>query len=798
MCTISQKDAVEQLKLIRSWKQTPEFSLLFRPNLELHWGNDKQVARGEKRVSQHTISEHLAVSIPSRKSAYHDQDYMATFLSNTKLDALVFDSARYSRRQLMPNYCSLLDFVVADSQREDSWCVSKVRAPPIELFESMQKTKGLSLDLLDQVTVKEIKVGSESEESIHRIVNWVITQWDRDQTECPTGLMSMDVEAIQVLKSDYDRVIKSAADELSDPLYIKNLHGRKIEKGSSTQLPVKFMFGNGTTWALMVSLIVKPVSNGQFQVIPPRFQPTLLKYLKKFPRMVGVGIRSDVSQCEELIRSTSDHGFKFKGCIDISCFAVLAGWSMKFFNMQALSVQALGAVLNKSVSCGDNQWGCEWADIPKPLQVYCLGDVKFGHQAIVLFLTILLRDFFPDPDVVLSFLRTDAHSFMALFSDWMADALQDTEVVPTDLGQAKTRRELVFSIRHRLQNGSLASSPPSRVAILAEIMGPWPSITYGGPRFLHQVRRHFLLQCDILKEAAVPNWEIMMPYHINVRMRTAAAYGVPGLSGLDYSIPVDKHKSGLTVHPKLAHLILGEDLSSTAAAAIAEPYGRVRREMVYEWCRLNLGNIQKFLDCILEDDHWSQFKRSFLCETRMIFRRCTGQSPPDLPEVSKAQTARSQYLWRKEQELMDRMKAEYKREYQKRRVRRNFFRFWGSDEQKFAVDQNAWRGEIPRVCQLSERQDNTAKRAYLEDSRPSKFFKELKNEEGQIEVHYRGRDREEEERRVSSSTPNPPKRRKASPQPTDSKGVGFVWDVEDEYDLELETSICDEDLLNGC
>ena len=60
----SEKDALTQMALVRTWKQLPEFTMLFRPDLEMHWGNDKQVRNKEKAVSQHTISEHVAVNTP--------------------------------------------------------------------------------------------------------------------------------------------------------------------------------------------------------------------------------------------------------------------------------------------------------------------------------------------------------------------------------------------------------------------------------------------------------------------------------------------------------------------------------------------------------------------------------------------------------------------------------------------------------------------------------------------------------------------------------------------------------------
>ena len=70
-----------------------------------------------------------------------------------------------------------------------------------------------------------------------------------------------------------------------------------------------------------------------------------------------------------------------------------------------MGVQVLGAVLNKCVSTGDNKWGYKWSDIPDLLQVYGLGDLKFGHLTFIVLRWILVRDLFPDPDIVCQFLK---------------------------------------------------------------------------------------------------------------------------------------------------------------------------------------------------------------------------------------------------------------------------------------------------------------------------------------------------------------------------------------------------------
>ena len=74
--------------------------------------------------------------------------------------------------------------------------------------------------------------------------------------------------------------------------------------------------------------------------------------------------------------------------------------------MQALAVQLLGAVINKLILVGDHKKGYRCEAIPDSLMVYCLGDVKVCHQVSVLLIITLLCDLFPDPDVVLSFIRS--------------------------------------------------------------------------------------------------------------------------------------------------------------------------------------------------------------------------------------------------------------------------------------------------------------------------------------------------------------------------------------------------------
>ena len=63
--------------------------------------------------------------------------------------------------------------------------------------------------------------------------------------------------------------------------------------------------------------------------------------------------------------------------------------------------------------------GYRWSDIPQLLQVYGLGDLKFGHLTYIVLTGILVRDIFPDPDVVCQFLKGNQWHAITWFCEWM-------------------------------------------------------------------------------------------------------------------------------------------------------------------------------------------------------------------------------------------------------------------------------------------------------------------------------------------------------------------------------------------
>ena len=119
--------------------------------------------------------------------------------------------------------------------------------------------------------------------------------------------------------------------------------------------------------------------------------------MRDLPVCTGVGVRRDAVGIEDFYTLISGENVKLNGFLDLSVMAAVAGFKFRTRNMTAIGVQVVGTVLNKNVSTGDDLWGLPWAELPPSLQVYGIGDIRFGYICYYLFAGIMIRDLFPEP-----------------------------------------------------------------------------------------------------------------------------------------------------------------------------------------------------------------------------------------------------------------------------------------------------------------------------------------------------------------------------------------------------------------
>ena len=136
--------------------------------------------------------------------------------------------------------------------------------------------------MLKEVEVKEIVAGVSSPEEILEINLWMQEQYARDQAILPTRVVSMDVEEIRVTHYDWMKMtgelpMKTLSEPVKPRLARDRLSGFNDDKWK--QLPSLIMIGNGTSWALMISLDLEVVSQYNYRFKKMRIQTELLDLL---------------------------------------------------------------------------------------------------------------------------------------------------------------------------------------------------------------------------------------------------------------------------------------------------------------------------------------------------------------------------------------------------------------------------------------------------------------------------------------------------------------------------------------
>ena len=122
--------------------------------------------------------------------------------------------------------------------------------------------------MLKDVEAKEIIAGVSSPEEILEINLWMQDQYAKDQAILPTRVVSMYVEELRVTHYDWMRMTgELPMTTRSEPLKTRQARERisGFNDDKWKQLPCLIMIGNGTSWALMISLNLEVISEYRYR-----------------------------------------------------------------------------------------------------------------------------------------------------------------------------------------------------------------------------------------------------------------------------------------------------------------------------------------------------------------------------------------------------------------------------------------------------------------------------------------------------------------------------------------------------
>lgn len=601
---------------------------------------DKPRLFGSNDSDRKITPKRLVTAIANQAPDYSDNpqkdEILSTkFIKNSRMDGImnVFPETE-TVRTLFNAAAPVADHVSHHSTLEDTWGEGVISR---DALADVQTQRGISENYVETVEVKELVWGASSEEKIAEVRRFTeanLKKNYKDVAVCTTAVVN---EYIPMATSDYERLMSPMEDESDEWFKLK----AELPPGESwVQYPARIMIGDGVTWAVTIcspifweDSALDPNAPKEMWACNFQVQPGLVRYLHDIPCPSGRDIRIDVMNIELMVTNRTGQAFEMDDFVELSSWAVAAGYNDGCLSMAAMSWQLTGTAMNTLSSRNDKKWGMPWEEIPQSLQACCLADLKFVRHCVITLYAVMIKNLFPDPDVVLAFTRTEPRGFGVWFGSFLLASLKGVELNDAVYQQAATGSslyDLFMALRVRDnqpgQHCGLSEHPPARIMLLYDLYGEWPSITQGGCKYLIQARQHFVKQHDLLTSRAAYGWkELYFP--LNAEMMQAAVYGITNVEQYDFTKPT-RVRLGLGQHPdriSATQFHFGT-LTSAQVMRLAKKNDGARREMTYEAARLGFMHADQFLDRLQNDVYFMQWPRSYYLEIQNIVRRATGST----------------------------------------------------------------------------------------------------------------------------------------------------------------------------
>ena len=568
----------------------------------------------------------------------NDGRCMREFLAKLPEPSQVLDPKITPWLDFIPENAPIIDYLVVHvEENNDSW-----KLPSISLLKKLQDNRSLSYSIIDQCDVKEIVVGESSSEEVREWVDWVISKHDRDTVPLPTTGISLTTLLVDITLRDIHRMaglIPISGDKkiLSQDLERDNQDSHIRDEWK--KLPAKVLVGNGVNWGAVISFNLGTAGKPWLKKII--VQPELLDFLVNIPTCIGVGIKEDLRIIEEVFGILSNSIFRMK-FVDLEVLAHIAGWEMRGFSLTSAAVQTLGTIVNRCVHTGDGKWGQLWEHVPRSMKVYALGNLRSTYGIFVVLLGVILRDLFPDQDVLCKQLRL--YQFEAC--RWMCDLLLGTccytEISVQHSKTARSREELIHSIRKRSQDGELSDVAPREVRFWSKLVGNWPAITKGGPRYLLQCRTHFLHQMDVIMDLGI-SWgkenDSMKIPDDDDRFYILFGISKDRLMRVDWNAPLPSCEFGLQKIMSIQNRALEFNPSKVSDYKKIVEMCSVRRlsqrGAVLEWARHNPEQIPSFINQMKSNLSFRGWFKSYYDCLRLMFRRVLFDHAPKVEEIER-------------------------------------------------------------------------------------------------------------------------------------------------------------------
>ena len=613
---------------------------------------DQATIWGEKhsQLNKRSIARSLAPK-PS-DTCDSDVECMDKFICSSNISDTIIPVIA-GKKQTLPDGIPIIDVLRAHLSAHDAW-----KYPSQDILNIWTGRRGYAYELLDVVECEEIIIGKTSEADVIKIAQWAIEKYENSEDICPAGVLPFNAEHVPI--SSFDIVRMGRTENFGKPFILESSTNPpkideeewftdstgKLKQNKWTKLPAKIYMGDGVNWMLAISFNIT-IDGHRVKVTPGPLHSALVQFLHHLPPLVGFNIKLDVLSVESTFRKMYGFRISLPHFIHISSLAVLAGWKMSTTTPEALTMVCLGTPVNHIVTGGDGSWVQPWDQLPRPLKVYMIGEVKNSYLVYNTLALCLRQEILTEPDAWCFLVKRIQRITLAWWTEWLARLLRGLFVDKAALKEATSRPQAVGALRAIDPEGRILDHPPYRVRLIASLLTNTITVMRGAARFLHVERERAMTNFRVMKTMVVTSVvEHLEETEISESDVLYIRFGQTNIQALDQRLPVVRGNDDiiLTFHPSLplqqVHIATGS-LTIQYLLDRFRSFARPQQEGLLEWARLNLKRIEAFFEACIRNPLLSKKCRAVYELMRMISVRVSNRLPIEIPEC-EASIARHQ------------------------------------------------------------------------------------------------------------------------------------------------------------
>ena len=182
----------DRVKLARSAAPQGSSDLLVKQPEVVSWGSNKT-------FNKEALMETL-IGYKPKMGRKQDETCMKKYLNHVMVNGMQIPKIG-TRSTFLPEGAPLLDYLAVYQEGMSAW-----KYPAREEVNMFERNRGLAFKMLQTIDVREIVVGETSSTRIRETVDWFWNRWLYSQEKCPTQVVSLDNEQVQMTLYDMFRM----------------------------------------------------------------------------------------------------------------------------------------------------------------------------------------------------------------------------------------------------------------------------------------------------------------------------------------------------------------------------------------------------------------------------------------------------------------------------------------------------------------------------------------------------------------------------------------------------------------